>query len=147
MSRAVRISVCALAAAAAVAVPVAGAASKPKTPHGKFMGLTEQDQSFALNVAGKRLQYVTYTFECGKVDDVTAVVSIQDFAIKKSRGAYRFSIFAYASMNYSDDKGYENGQVRVKGRFSKSGRSAVGTVRTTAKRCGDTGALDWHARR
>ena len=143
MRRATRISACALAAAA-VAVTGAVAATAPS---GTFMGLTEQKKSFAMNVSGKRIQYVTFSFKCSRKPSVVGTVSLQDFPIRKRDGVYRFSIFAYASMNYSDDRGYENGKVNLKGRFSASGRSATGTVRTRTKRCGNTGALKWHARR
>ena len=142
MRRATRLLACALAVAVVLAVPASA-----KAPSGKFEGLTAEKLSFAMNVGGKRLQYVTYVFKCRKVKDVTGTVSIQDFAIKRRDGVWRFSVFAYASMNYSDDRGYENGQLHLKGRFSSSGRSATGTVRTSSKRCGDTGRLKWHARR
>jgi hypothetical protein len=142
MSRAACMILCALAV---VAVPALAAA--PKVPSGKFRGVTSQKQNFTISVAGKRIQYATFAFTCGKEPDVTGVVSLQDFPVTKSKGAYRLSLFAYGSMNYSDDKGYENGQVHLKGRFSSTGRGATGTVRVQAARCGDTHSLKWHARR
>ena len=142
MRRVARVSACALVAVAMLAVPASA-----KAPSGKFKGMTEQQQNFTMSVAGKRVQYVTFTFVCEKEQAVTGTVSLQDFPIKKRKRAYRFSFLAYGSMNYSDDQGYENGKVRMTGRFSKSGRSAVGTVSVQAARCGKSGTIDWQARR
>jgi hypothetical protein len=136
------VCVCALVALAALAAPALA-----KAPSGKFHGTTEQKQNFTMQVTSKRLSYVTFTFECRKVQGVTGTVSLQDFPIKRKNGVYRFSLFAYGSMNYSDDQGYENGQVHMSGHFSKSGRAATGTFRVAAARCGKSGTIDWNARR
>ena len=118
-----------------------------KAPSGKFKGLTDQKQNFTMSVAGKRISYVTFVFVCRKEKDVTGTVSLQDFKLTKKDGVWRFSFFAYGSMNYSDDQGYENGKIHMSGRFSKSGRSAAGTLSVNAARCGKSGTIDWQARR
>ena len=140
--RAARGFVCALVAAALLAVPALA-----KAPSGKFKGLTEKKQNFTMSVAGKRISYVTFVFVCRKEPHVTSTVSLQDFPLKRKNGVWQFKLFAYGSMNYSDDKGYENGQVHMKGHFSKSGRSATGTLSVTTARCGKSGTIDWQARR
>ena len=142
MSRVGRIVACALAVAVVLAVPAVA-----KAPSGKFKGQTERKQNFTMSVAGKRISYVTFVFVCRKEQDVTATVSLQDFPLKRKDGVWQFKLFAYGSMNYSDDKGYENGQVHMKGRFSKSGRAATGTLSVSTGRCGKSGAIDWQARR
>jgi hypothetical protein len=72
---------------------------------------------------------------------------LNDIAIRKRRGRYRFYIRAHGITTYGDEQPDENAVIRFAGRFTPTARRALGTFRVRTPRCGGTGPQQWSARR
>jgi hypothetical protein len=132
----------ALAAALALVPLAADASTAVKAPKsGQYSG---RPGKLVLQVSGKSLDIVAFSFRCGSVSGRTALNS---FPLKKTRRGYTFAIKAGGSIAYSDSQPDENGWVEISGRFSRSGRSAAGTWRVKSPRCGVTKKVHWRAAR
>jgi hypothetical protein len=98
----------------------------------------------SLYVSGKSLELVALRFACDGAFGGTALNAVQ---LKKSSVGYRFAIKAHGNVSYSDDHPDENAAIGFSGRFSKSGKRAMGRFRVRPPRCGDTGNVEWTAKK
>jgi hypothetical protein len=135
-----------VAAAASVLalVPVAVAAeqAKVKPPRsGKYEG---RPGRLTIYTAGKSIELVSFHFKCRNTRGTT---SLNGIPLKKSKRGYRFAIKAHGSVEYADQSAPENGVVDISGRFSRTGRSAKGSLKVRTARCGGTGRINWRAAR
>jgi hypothetical protein len=129
----------ALASAATVAegrTPVRA----PKS--GMYQGSTSQHRKLSLQISGRTVSLALFRFSCG---EVRGTGSIQDIRLKKGRTGYRFAIFAFSGIQYTDEES-ENAPVRMRGLFSRDGKRVRGRLRVTTDRCGTT-RVRWSARR
>jgi hypothetical protein len=140
----------ALVALAAVSVmaPIAGAAKKhtvkaPKS--GKYVGKTHQQRDLTLYISGKEITIAAIQFNCRP--DVTGNTSLNSIKLKKGTYRYKFSIKAHGSVGFSDGSPDENAAVNIAGGFSRSARSASGTLRVKSPSCTDTGNVKWSVKR
>jgi hypothetical protein len=95
-------------------------------------------------ISGKTIQIVAFQFQCKKT---TGATSLSDIKLTKSRRGYRFGIKAHGIVTYRDDHADENGTISISGRFSRTAKSAGGSLRVRTPRCGDTGTIEWRAKR
>jgi hypothetical protein len=95
-------------------------------------------------ISGKEIQLLSFEFKCGPT---TGATSLNSIPLKRSKKGYRFAIKAHGNVTYRDDVPDENGAIEISGRFSRTGKSAGGTMRAKTPRCGGTGKLDWRAHR
>jgi hypothetical protein len=70
-------------------------------------------------------------------------MAIDDIPLKKTDSGYTFSITAYGSASYSDEKPDQNGKTTISGHFGRKARTATGHYKTSTPRCGSTKKLDW----
>jgi hypothetical protein len=123
----------------------AAASSKVKRPNsGKYSGRSAERRPVTLYVSGQSIQLIAFSFACGKTDGLT---SLSEIALKKSKKGYKFFVKARGIVSYSDGADDQNGTIILKGRFGRTGKAAIGTFRVKTKRCGDTGAVKWSAKR
>jgi hypothetical protein len=138
----------ALAASPTLAGPRPGgaaAAATVKAPKsGAYPGRTAQRRPLTLYISGKSVEQIAFQFSCGKTAGNTV---LNDIKLTKSKKGYKFSITAFGSITYSDEKDPENAKIDVSGRFSRTGRRAVGQFRVKSSRCGGTGHVKWSAKR
>lgn len=137
----------ALAAATAVA-PIVRAAPHPKVKapkSGQYKGTTAQHQKLTLYTSGKSIDLAAIQFACLK--GVVGSTGLNSIPLKKGKKVYRFSIKAHGSVSFSDEHPSENAAVSISGAFSRTARSASGTLRVKSPRCHDTGSVKWKVRR
>jgi hypothetical protein len=121
------------------------AAATVKAPKsGAYPGRTAQRRPLTLYISGKSVEQIAIQFSCGKTAGNTA---LNDIRLTKSKKGYRFSITAFGGVTYSDEKDPENVKIDVSGRFSRTGKRAVGQFRLKSSRCGGTGHVKWSAKR
>jgi hypothetical protein len=132
----------------AAALPVAGGAAtgshrKVKAPpDAKYTGTTEQHRRITLQISGKSIQILSFKFNCSGVRGTT---SLDDIPLKKGKKGYKFSITAYALVEYSDDQKAENAPVTISGLFGRRAKTVKGRLRVKTTRCGDTPRVKWSA--
>jgi hypothetical protein len=131
-------AVAAVSAAAPVAAAVAYQAADP--PRGTYRG----GSNLSLAVAGATISTAAFDFGCR---DTTGRITVNEIAVRRSRGRWRFSIRTWASATYRDDWPDQNVRVRFSGRFSRNENRATGTFRVRSPHCGSTGDVQWSARR
>jgi hypothetical protein len=125
-------------------VPVALAAerAKVKPPRsGKYEG---RPGKLTIYTSGKSIDLISFQFKCRTTRGTT---SLNGIPLKRSKRGYRFAIKAHGSVDYADQSAPENGAVDISGRFSRTGRSARGSLRVRTARCGGTGRINWRAAR
>ena len=128
------------AAALAVALPAAGAQA-PKRPSGTY---ESGGGKVMLSVSGNEIVVAALDFRCRST---TGRISVNDVAITRRRGRFRFSTRTFSNATYRDDHPDENARVRLSGRFSPTARVVVGTLVVTSPHCGRTRELSWSATR
>jgi hypothetical protein len=134
--------------AALVLVPVADAAKKKppavKAPKsGRYKG-HPRGKDLTLYVSGKSIDIAVFSFKCA---DTTGLTSIDAIALKKTSKGYKFAFSGMGSITFQDGKPDENGKVSISGLFTRTGRKATGGFRVRSPRCGDTGNVEWSAKR
>ncbi|HEX8083019.1 MAG TPA: hypothetical protein VF529_01940 [Solirubrobacteraceae bacterium] len=132
------LALCGLVLAAAAA---AAAAPPAKRPSGTYSG---DAGNFTMIVAGRAIDLAAFEFPC---PGTTGRTSINRIPIRKVRGVWRFSIRTYGSATYADDHPDENVRIRFSGRFSPSGKVAVGRLTVSSPHCGRGKATRWSAHR
>jgi hypothetical protein len=137
-----------LAAAAMLAVvPIADAAKKKppvKAPKsGQYSGMP-RGRDLTLYVSGKSIQIVAFSFACA---DTAGRTSLNDIRLKKTSKGYKFALNAHGNISFKDEQPDENGTVAIAGRFTRDGKRAKGTFRVKSQRCGNTGNVEWRAKR
>jgi hypothetical protein len=132
----------ALAVLGALAAP-ADARQTPPRSGSQYAGTTEQRKPLTLAIAGRRVQIVGFSFDCRSAVGTT---SLQDIRLRRTSRGYAFSLRGNGVVSFSDERPEQNARVSIYGRFSRSARSASGTLRVSAPRC-DTRSLTWSARR
>jgi hypothetical protein len=135
----------AIAVTALALVPAADAAkSHVKLPKaGQYNG-HPRGKDLTLYVSGKTIQLAAFSFKCA---DTGGRMSLDDIRLKKTSKGYKFSFKGRGSITFADGQPDENGDVSFGGRFTVSGKKATGSFRVKSTRCGDTGRIDWSARR
>lgn len=118
-----------LATATATAACLPAAAPAAERPEGRYSGDGGRSE---LSVAGRSIDVAAFDFRCGKTRGRT---SLSDIRIAKKRGRWRFSVRMYGNATYRDDRPDENVRVRLRGRFSPSGRVATGLLTVRAPSC------------
>ncbi|HMJ97276.1 MAG TPA: hypothetical protein VK486_15585 [Thermoleophilaceae bacterium] len=116
-------------------------AARLRRPRGTYTG---DHGRLQLNADGDSMPIFAFAFKCGSVTGRTA---LNDVAITRRRGRYRFSISAHGGITYSDDRSPDNGAIRLSGRFTPTAKRALGTFTVRTPRCGRTGPVEWSARR
>jgi hypothetical protein len=121
------------------------ALSKVKPPQsGKYGGHAGPHRDLVLYTSGKSIQLAAFDFACGATSGRT---SLNDIPMKKSKKGYKFAIKASGSASFADERPDENVRIQFQGRFGRTGRAAVGTLRVRAAGCPDTGVVKWSAKR
>ncbi|HEX6388710.1 MAG TPA: hypothetical protein VFZ89_04680 [Solirubrobacteraceae bacterium] len=110
-----------------------------RTPRGRY-----KRGSFLMIVSGRSIQIAAFDFTCRGTRGRT---SLNDIAIRKERGRWRFSERMGASVSYADGRPDENAWVRFSGRFSPTAVEAAGSFEVSTPRCGRVGPRTWSARR
>jgi hypothetical protein len=133
-----------LAVAALAASPVgAQAAHKPSVKAPKdgavYSGDTDRGGKFSVSIAGKSIEIAVIQFKC---HDTIGHTSLQDIPLKKTKRGYKFGISAHGIVSYDDGHPDQNAPIEIWGQFTRRAKSAKGTLRVRAPRCG-TGALGW----
>jgi hypothetical protein len=134
-------------APAAANSKVSAARTRVRAPKsGKYSGRTAEKRDVTVYVSGKAIQIIAFSFKCGDADGIT---SLSDIRLKKSKKGYKFAIKAHGIVSYSDSETHpdENGAIEIAGRFGRTGKAAIGTLRVKTPRCGDSGAIKWSAKR
>jgi hypothetical protein len=126
---------------AAAATGASGAARHVKAPNGTYSG---GPGKLTLIASGKSIDLAAFSFKCRGTRGRT---SLNGIALRKTKKGYKFSIKAHGGVTYADEHPDENGAVNMSGRFSRSGKSAVGYLRVRSPHCGDTGSVKWRASR
>jgi hypothetical protein len=102
----------------------------------------------SLYVSGKSLEVVSLRFACSSPGAPSfAATNLNGVALKRSSIGYRFAIKASGNVSYSDGYPDENARIGFSGRFSKSGKRAIGRFRVNPPRCGTTGEVEFTARK
>ena len=102
----------------------------------------------SLFVAGKSLELVALRFACSSEGaPAFGATVLNGVPLKKSSTGYRFAIKAHGNVSYSDDHPDENAAIGFSGRFSRTGKTAVGRFRVKPPRCADTGNVEWRAKK
>jgi hypothetical protein len=133
-----------LAVAAVILATASGpsaAATRVKAPNGTYSG---GPGKLTLLASGKSIDLAAFSFKCRAT---TGRTSLNGIKLKKTKKGYTFSIKTHGSVTYADDHADENAAVDMSGRFSRSGKSAVGYLRVKSPHCGNTGSIKWRARR
>lgn len=139
MIRLIRLA--AATAAVCALVPALAGAATVKRPSGTYTG---DAGSLILSVTGRVIDLAALDFPCGKT---SGRVSFNDIRIGRKKGRWRFSLIIYGSVTFADGAPDENGRFRFSGRFSPSGRLAVGRLSHRVRHCGDAGERAWIADR
>jgi hypothetical protein len=124
--------------ALAAAAPVAGAVKPPR--NGLYRG---SPGKIELYVSGRSIDIAAFSFKCGAT---TGRMSLNDIRLRRTRKGYSFRLSAHGTISFEDGSSDENGEARIRGRFSRTGRSARGTFRVSSPRC-RTGDVRWRATR
>src|SRR4051794_27222024 len=127
------------AAASATALRAAAPKVQPPRSGRVYRGRPGKLQ---LYISGKAIQLAAFEFPC---KDTRGATSLNDIKLRKTPRGYRFGIKAHGIVTYRDDETDENGAIALSGRFSRTGKSAGGTLRVKTPRCGDSGAIEWRA--
>ena len=125
------------AALLAVLVPATAQAAKPS---GSYSG----PDRVVLEVSGRTIELLGFDFPCR---ESTGRTTLNGLEIRKARGKWRFRTLIYASATYADGHPDENIKVRIRGRFSPTGKVVKGVFRVRSPHCGRTGPVRWWARR
>jgi hypothetical protein len=136
------------AAAVAAALPAgADAVASPTLPKpgSTYSGVTEDDERITLRMSRKSIEIVGWRFRCG--DDVSGITSLQSIPLRHSEDGYRFKLTTFGIVSYSDEQPDENARIAFRGRFSRSAKTVAGLFRAKTPRCGDTGYVEWRAKR
>jgi hypothetical protein len=122
------------------------ARTRVKAPKsGKYTGHTAEKRPVTVYVSGKSIELIAFSFVCG--DKGVRNTSLGAIPLKKSKKGYRFSIKAHGVTSDEEGDNNENGAIAIAGRFGRTGKAAIGTVRVKTPRCGDSGAIKWSAKR
>jgi hypothetical protein len=140
------------AAALAASLPVgAGAATierasptAPKSGAG-YSGKTEEGQRVTLRISGRSIEIAAWRFRCG--DEVLGITSLEAILLRHSENGYRFKLTTNGIVSYSDEAPDENARIAFRGQFTRSARGVSGLFRVKTRRCGDTGYVEWRAKR
>ena len=137
-----------LAGAAMLAlVPIADAAKKKppvKVPKsGQYSG-KPRGRDLTLYVSGKSIELAAFSFKCANTGGRT---SLDDIRLKKTSKGYKFAISAHGNISFKDEQPDQNGAVWLAGRFTRDGKRVKGTYRVKSSRCGNTGRVEWRAKR
>lgn len=122
----------------------------PNTPRvkvpisGKYAGRAGLDKKIMLWITGKSVELVSLQFGCRGAVGTT---NLDDLALKRGKGGYRFKIRAFGSATYSDTRPDENVFISIKGQFGRRGRVAHGSFKVRAGGCGHPHTARWSARR
>ena len=128
----------ALLLALVAAAPAAGAVKAPR--NGVYKG---SPGAIELHVSGRSIDLAAFGFRCG---DGRGRMSLNAIRLRRTSEGYRFRSVANGTISFEDGSADENGEVRFRGRFSRTGRSARGELRVTSRRC-RTGDVRWRATR
>jgi hypothetical protein len=129
---------------ALVPLTAEGAKSNVHAPKsGTYDGGTEQRKPITLYISGKSIDLAAFSFKCSGTGGRTSLNGIK---LVKGTNGYKFSLKANGSISFADEQPDENGKVEIAGRFTRSGKKAVGTFRVRSSRC-HTGTIDWRVRR
>jgi hypothetical protein len=140
-------SLASLALAVVVLAVVPAAASSPitKPGSGTYLGSVRDANhgEMSLLIGGKSIQLVSFRFAC---DGAAGAGGIEQIPMKKGKHGWRFRIYAYASIEYSDDGPPENAPVTIGGQFTPSGKRASGHLSVETSRCHPTD-VEWRVHR
>lgn len=131
-----------IALALALALPAVAGAATVRAPKSGSEYRGSPPANVVLNVSGRSVEIVAFSFPCGEVSGRT---SLNDFRLKRTDRGYRFNADANALVTYSDEQLDENARVHISGRFTLKAHKVRGHIRVRSKRCGNTGNLDWRA--
>jgi hypothetical protein len=118
---------------ATVTAPKSGSQYRSGSPADVFM-----------RISGRSVEIVAISFRCA---DTIGRSSLNDFKIKRTSKGYRFNADATGSISFADEGPDQNGKVHISGRFALNAKSVRGHIRVRSKRCGDTGDVDWRAKK
>jgi hypothetical protein len=110
---------------------------------GTYNGRAGSHRKLFFSLNGNSIDIFAFDFTCG---NTTGRTSLNGITVKKTKKGYTFLLKAHGSVSYRDDHPDQNAAVQVSGRFGRSGRAAVGTLKVKTPRCG-TGTVDWSAKR
>src|SRR4051812_31561785 len=79
-----------------------------------------------LQLGRRSIQVVEIRFKCHAT---RAVTSLSDIPMKRTKRGYTFSIKAHGTASYADDRPDENATIAISGRFSRTGKSAKGSLK------------------
>ncbi len=119
--------------------------ASPKLPKSTYSGTTEEDQRITLRISGKSIEIAAWRFRCG--DRVIGITSLQSIPLRHSDDGYRFKLTTYGIVSYSDEAPDENARIAFRGQFSRTAKRVTGLFRLKSPRCGDTGYVEWRAKR
>ena len=131
-----------LVLATAAGLPAAAGAEESVKPPKE--GQYEGKRNFVMVVSGKNIEIVAFDFPC---HGAKGRISLNDIDLRKSKKGYKFSVEAHGNVTYNDDHVDENGAVGISGQWNRKGRKPHGRLQVITPRCGNTGKLDWSARR
>jgi hypothetical protein len=138
--------------ALAVAAPAGAAAAgihkaSPTAPKSRstYSGTTEERERITLRISGRSIAIAAWRFRCR--DEVLGITSLQSIRLRHSEDGYRFKLTTFGIVSYSDGAADENGRIAFRGQFSRSAKRVTGLFRVKTKRCGDSGYVEWRAKR
>ena len=134
----------ALVVAALLAPAAVPAATAPKAPKSGSVYRSGAPSSVFLRVAGRSVEIVAISVPC---DGTLARGSLNGFRLKRTPKGYRFNADAHGLIGFADEAPDENGALHVSGRFTRDAKRVRGHIRVRSPRCGDTGDVDWRAKK
>jgi carbon monoxide dehydrogenase subunit G len=138
----------ALLATAAVGLPGPAAgtpldAARATAPRqGQYVGETRQEREATLYVGRRVIRSAVFEVDCGIGSGRMKLGRVK---LRNTPRGFAFESRRRRRVTYDDGHRPETATVVISGRFGRTGRKALGTVRVRSRHCGGSGKVRWSA--